>query len=396
TVDIFLIALASPIVAATAYLVGLSLLSGRRRAPDSGPPELRFAVVVPAHDEAAGIAATVKSLRALDYPPSLYRIVVVADNCKDDTAERARAAGAEVLVREDPVRRGKGYALAHGFERVLRGSEIDAVVVVDADTVVSPNLLRAFAARLDAGASAIQSDYVVRNPAASWRTLLMTIALATVNTLRSLARERLSVSVGLKGNGMCFTASLLRAVPHDAFSIVEDLEYGIRLGELGHRVHFAGEAQVSGEMPTGEQSSRTQRNRWEEGRTQMIQLHALRLLLEGLRRPSRICLDLALDLLVPPLATLLALTTTGLVASLAISLATGQLLTATWLWLGCALGLCLYALRGFQLSGTGVRGLLALAHVPAYVVWKLALLVRRPAQPSGAWVRTAREKQETL
>ena len=179
-----------------------------------GPlPRLRFDVVVPAHDEEAEIARTVESLLALDYPRELFRVVVIADNCRDHTAARAAAAGAQVMVRNEPEHRGKGYALAHAFGRSLAEDFADAVVVVDADTVVSSNLLTAFAGRFETGAAVVQADYGVRNPRSSWRTRMMTIALATFHGVRSLARERLGLSCGLRGNGMGFSRAVLRAQP---------------------------------------------------------------------------------------------------------------------------------------------------------------------------------------
>jgi cellulose synthase/poly-beta-1,6-N-acetylglucosamine synthase-like glycosyltransferase len=180
-------------------------------------------------------------------------------------------------------------------------------------------------------------------------------------------------------------------VPHDAFSVVEDLEYGIALGLAGHRVHYVAEAHVYGEMPSGEQASRSQRSRWEAGRARMVRLHAPSLLARGLRTRDRVLLDLAMDLLVPPLATLVVLTVAGLAASLALSWWAGYLLGITWLWIGCLVGLVLYGLRGWQLSGTGARGLLGLCFAPTYVVWKLVLMRRRSANAGGEWVRTARE-----
>src|SRR6185437_11934148 len=153
---------ALPVAAATGYLLVLTVKSRRREPPAYGAPRSRFAVVVPAHDEEAGIADTVRSVLAVDYPADLFEVVVVADNCTDDTAARATAAGARVLVQNDATKRGKGFALAHAFEALLGDvteKKAEAVVDIDADTVVSPNLLRAFEARLVSGAGAVQADY---------------------------------------------------------------------------------------------------------------------------------------------------------------------------------------------------------------------------------------------
>ena len=231
--ELALLALCVPVVTWSLYLAVLALLSWPPKAPVApSPPSVRFDFVVPAHNESMGIAATVKSLQDVDYPKDLFRVLVVADNCTDDTAVKAREAGAVVLERQSAELRGKGYALAHAFQKCL-AEGADAVVVVDADTLVSKNLLSAFAARLVWGNVAVQAHYGVQNPNASWRTRLMRIALSMFHQVRSIGRERLKVSAGLRGNGMCLRTSLLREAPHDAYSLVEDLEYGIRLGRKG-------------------------------------------------------------------------------------------------------------------------------------------------------------------
>ena len=217
------------------YLLLLALMSRTTLPPVCSSREVRFVVVVPAHNEERGIARTVDNLLGLDWPRDRFRALVVADNCRDATAARAAEAGAEVLVRIDPDRRGKGYALERAFEQVLSAGGADAVVVIDADTIASPNLLSAFAARLELGALAVQAEYAVLNPDASWRTRLMTLAFALFHDVRSRGRERLRLSCGLRGNGMCFASEALRRVPHRAFSLVEDIEYGIRLGLEGIR-----------------------------------------------------------------------------------------------------------------------------------------------------------------
>src|SRR5580658_4754907 len=132
TIEILLTLSSAPVLACSTYLFVLTLFS-RRLPPRSGQAETtRFVIVIPAHDEEMGIARTVKSLLSADYPHDRRRVLVVADNCTDDTADRARSAGANVLVRNEPSKRGKGYALAAAFENVLQDENADAVVVVDA------------------------------------------------------------------------------------------------------------------------------------------------------------------------------------------------------------------------------------------------------------------------
>ncbi len=402
-IDLALLAPAVPVVACTGYLFTLTALSARREPPPYPDPELRFDIVVPAHNEEQYIAATVRSLRAIDYPSDRFRVLVVADNCSDATAERARAAGATVLERNDRTKRGKGYALEHAFAQVLADAVADAVVVVDADTEVTPNLLRAFTARFGAGASAVQAAYGVRNPEASWRTRLMHIALSAFHDVRSLGRERLGVSCGLRGNGMGFRASVLKEVPHDAFSIVEDLEYGIRLGRAGHRVEYVDEARVLGEMVATEKESRSQRTRWEGGRWRFAKEQGLPLLREAFTKRDRVLLDLAADVLVPPLSYV-ALATAGGCAAAGFSvvfLRANPIVLVPWG--ASAAMLAAYVARGVVASGAGARGFVDLATAPAYVGWKLALAVKTRAErakekqngkvANDEWVRTARTNE---
>jgi 1,2-diacylglycerol 3-beta-glucosyltransferase len=383
---------ALPVLLAAGYLLLLTLFSAPRPTPADASRTARFDLIIPAHDEEAGIAATVRSLRHVDYPVELRRLIVVADNCRDETAKRAREAGAEVLERRDPERRGKGYALELAFERSLAAEFADAVVVVDADTVVSSNLLRVFSAHLGAGATAVQAHYRVRNAEASWRTRLMSIAFALFHAVRSQGRERLGLSAGLRGNGMCFTTGLLREVPHRAFSIVEDLEYGIRIGLAGHRVHYAAEAEALGDMVAGAGGSGSQRRRWEGGRFQMAREHALPLLRRAVAARSALLLDLALDLLVPPLAYLGAGAALGVAAAAGLSWIAGRPLGVLWAFAAALAALALYVARGWWLSGTGLRGLGALLYAPVYLAWKVWLGLRGGGAKAGEWVRTRRER----
>jgi 1,2-diacylglycerol 3-beta-glucosyltransferase len=383
--------LAVPAAGSSLYLLALTLLSARPRLPLRSTRTMRFDVIIPAHNEEAGIAGAVGSVLAIDWPTDCFRVVVVADNCTDATAEVAARAGAHVLVRQNVALRGKGHALAFAFNDSRERGWADAVAIIDADSRVSANLIEAMAARMEHGESAVQVHYGVSNIHASWRTRLMAIAMSAFHSVRSRARERLGLSCGIRGNGWALTHALLRQVPYTSFSLAEDLEFGVELGMQGLRVAYADEAHCDGEMVSGEKDSRSQRRRWEQGRMLILRTRTLALLKKAILSRSLVCLDLAMDLLVLPLSY---------VALNAIVLAAAGWLVAPddatsgpWFLLGvaCCAALALYVLRGWQLSNTGMRGLLELLRAPFFLAWKLAVMLR--GRRTTEWVRTNREGQ---
>jgi cellulose synthase/poly-beta-1,6-N-acetylglucosamine synthase-like glycosyltransferase len=236
----------------------------------------------------------------------------------------------------------------------------------------------------------MQAHHCVLNPQASWRTRLMAIAMTAIHQVRSRARERLGLSCGIRGNGWCVTHPLLIQVPYCAYSLAEDIEYGITLGLAGERVFYVDEAAVAGQMVSSERAARSQRERWEQGRWQLVRSRTWPLLQAAVGSGGRVCLDLALDLLVPPLSQV-AVNIVLLIGFAALAgLIDATLLSWFWLGLACAASVALYVLRGWQLSGVGWRGLVDLLRAPLFVVWKLAVLLR--ARGSGVWVRTRREQ----
>jgi cellulose synthase/poly-beta-1,6-N-acetylglucosamine synthase-like glycosyltransferase len=387
---------ALPAILASLYLLLLTLFSWRATPPAGAAARTRFDVIVPAHNEAAGIGRTIASLQKIAWPHADFRIIVVADNCTDDTAAVAAASGARVIERHDLVQRGKGYALSYAFAQSAQDHFADAVVVVDADSEASGNLLSAIAARIVRGAHAVQVHYDVLNPQASWRTRLMTIAMGAFHTVRSRARERLGLSCGIRGNGWCVTHALLAKIPYRAFSLTEDIEYGIDIGIKGYRVYYCDDAQVYGEMVSTAKSAGTQRQRWEQGRFQLIRERTWPLLRLGLSQPSLICLDLAADLLVLPLSYLglniVALAAIATVAGFATAagFADPRCYAGLLIAAGCLGCVCAYFLRGWMVSGTGWSGLKTLFFVPVFIVWKIIVMLTRGR--ADEWMRTQRER----
>lgn len=386
---LILAAVALPVVIAGGYLLLLTLLSAPLVRPEPHQRDLCFDIVVPAHNETAVIERTVRSLCAVDWPAERFRVLVVADNCDDDTAQLARTAGACVIERHDTQRRGKGYALEYGFAHSRADGRADAVVVIDADTVVSSNILAACAARIEAGAQAVMLNYGVLNPEDSWRTRMITMAYGAFHIVRSRARERLGLSCGLRGNGMCFTHALLERFPFQVYSIAEDLEYGIRLGLAGIRIHYADEAHADGEIIASERGARSQRQRWERGRFSVIRDYTGPLLADAFRQRSALSFDLAMDLLVLPLSYVVLQMGLLLLLSAIISVFMPSMLGWVWLSLALIAAVAVYVFRGWQVSGLGPTALLDLLRAPFFVIWKLVTMMRDRGRTG--WVKTERE-----
>ncbi len=382
--------------AMAAYLFALSVAAivASLRRPTKGLCRSRFAVIFPAHNEALNIENVVKDFGRVDYPSDLYELIVVADNCTDDTAELARGAGATVIERHNDELRGKGYALDYAFKRLLEKSPAyDGFVVLDADTLVSENFLQEMDAPLARGAQAIQAHYDVLNPGENWRTALMFAALAAVHLLRPLGRTLFGFSVGLKGNGMCFSRGVVKRFGWNAYSVVEDMEYGFNLCLEKIPVRFAPRAKVFAQMATGTKEATTQRIRWEGGRRAMVREWFPRLLAKGLRQRSALCLDMAADLLIPPLTVML-----GMVASLALSATSLHLAGYAPLWLPviwlAVIGLLgFYVFCGLVLNRSPAKVYQALLFTPVFIAWKLWVYVQmRLGKSMNQWIRTGRAK----
>ena len=373
-----------------------SMLSRRRPDPTNEEPLSRFLILIPAHDEESGIAATVSSCRCSDYPAERFSVLVIADNCTDRTAAVAAEAGARVVERFDSVRKSKGYAIEYLIGRLIESGEFDAleaIVVVDADTSIDPRLLRRFDARLRAGQDWIQCYYTVANPDQSWRTRLMTYAFSLFNGVLPLGQTELGSSAGLRGNGMCFSTRGLRRRPWACYGLVEDMEFSWTLRLDGESIAFEPSGKVYGAMvSSGGTAAANQRRRWEFGRSGVRRKY-----IGPLLRCNRIRLgDKLLSLCEITIPTM------GVLLSLYLMLTTLDLLTVALVpangawprWVLLAAGLImtaavgLYAISPFIAMRLPWRYAKTLAMVPAYVGWKA--LVRLGGRPK-AWVRTTRE-----
>ena len=290
-----------------------------------GPRQRRFRIAIPAHNEEAVIAGVVGDLKNLSYRPDLFTIVVIADRCTDQTADKARAAGAEVFERvEGPD--GKG-AVLRWFTDTRPMATDEALVVVDADNRVPVDFLERLSDEIDAGGHVLQAYLDVSNPDASALATASALSYWASNRMVQLARRNLGWTADLGGTGMCITAAALAAAGGFGDSLVEDQELGVRLFLSGHPVQWLHDVRIGDEKPAAVGVAIRQRSRWVTGRRQVARAFFGQLL----RRRSPASWDLALRLVQPSRMGVAALS-----AALAVASALGLALWAWWVWAAIA------------------------------------------------------------
>ena len=381
-------------------VLALAAWRGGRLAPGAGTgaghgaPSTRVTVLVPAHDEAGQITACVRSLRAQDYPAGLLEVVVVADNCTDDTAARAAAAGARVLVRTDPGARGKGRALRWAIDRLLAADDApDAVAIVDADTEAAPDFLSTLVRPFEAGAEAVQGESLLGEDG-SRAAALRAAAFLLVNRVRPAGRAALGLPCTLCGNGMLLGRDLLRRLPWDAYSSAEDVEYTLHLRAAGVGVAFARGAVVRSPAAPNRAAAAQQELRWEGGRARLARTWIPALVTRGLRRRDASLLDAAVELALPPLGLLTAAVVAGTAGSALLAAAGATPAWAVAPWAAALVATPLYVLAGLRAAGAPASAYRAMAGAAPLVAAKVLRAPRTLTFRADTWVRTERAGRE--
>lgn len=299
--NIFMISIQVLIIFVTLYYFSLSII-GMNRKPEKKDydPVSRFAIVVAAHNEEQVIAPLVENLKSLDYPPELFDIYVVADNCTDKTAFLAKKAGATVFQRFHDTKRGKGYALEWLFAKIFAlPKAYDAFVIFDADNLVKKNFLLEMNYKLCDGEKIIQGYIDSKNPFDTWVTNTFSIAFWLMNRMIQLARFNLGISNTLAGTGMCISYDVLKKLGWGAHSLTEDLEFTMKALVYGIKTSWAHDAVVYDEKPLTFMQSCRQRKRWAQGQVDVAGRYILFLIIKGFREKDWMYFDATLHLFQP-------------------------------------------------------------------------------------------------
>ncbi len=263
------VALAIPVIAFFLEIIAAVAVSRQRTAVD-GRRDGRtpIAVLVPAHNESIGILPTLTDIKRQLLPGD--RVLVVADNCSDDTAAVASAAGAQVIERRDAERVGKGYALDFGVRHF--SSDPPAIIIfVDADCGLAANSIDHLVRACTASGRPVQAQYLMVSPKnAGINSRVAEFAWRVKNWMRPLGLSHLGLPCQLMGTGMAFPWHVIRSADLAQGLIVEDLQLGLDLAKAGHAPIFCPFARVTSEFASSAAGVATQRARWEHGHIQTI------------------------------------------------------------------------------------------------------------------------------
>jgi cellulose synthase/poly-beta-1,6-N-acetylglucosamine synthase-like glycosyltransferase len=303
----------------------VAALLARRSGPVSQPRAEKddtstLAVVIPAHDEGENVVPTIRDASVQLGPRG--RVIVVADNCSDETAAIARRAGAEVLVRNEPLLVGKGYALSHAVQ-ALANEPPDHVAFVDADCRLSSHMLQRLQDACRRSGRPVQALNLMRQaPDSPIDHRLAEFFWLIRNYVRPLGLQHLGLPVQLLGTGMMFPWRIIASAPLASGHLAEDLNLGIDLARAGHAAIFIPEAGVTSFFPDSEKGTDSQRERWIGGHIRTIG-RRIPLLWEAVTTRNWAFFAIVLDVLVPPLSLLGLLLLAVLVASALLAVSAG-------------------------------------------------------------------------
>jgi cellulose synthase/poly-beta-1,6-N-acetylglucosamine synthase-like glycosyltransferase len=345
-------------------------------------------IVVPAHDEEAVIGDALRSLK--EVLGDRMQILVVADNCEDSTAQRARDEGVEVIERDDLKQRGKGYALAYAAEH-LRSDPPSVLIVMDADCRTDAASLAELVDSASRSGRPSQAINLLRpDRKASALLQLSTFGFMLKNLVRQRGLQRLANRAHLTGTGMAIPYEIFRASDRVHASIVEDLALGLELAEAGRAPMLVTAANVWSD-PSTEAGTLTQRRRWEGGFLATALRQGPREIRRGILGGHLGSIMSGLDLMIPPLALFAIVNFAALAISAGFTFALGLEWWPVLSLLGVLAIAFLAILLAWFREGREFISLGVLVRLPLYVIWKIPMylgLARRGA-PSE-WLRTGR------
>ncbi len=351
--------------------------------------KVKFLIVIPAHNEELFIQRILKSIVEQNYPVELFNIIVVADNCTDNTATIASGENIKVLIRKNTKDFGKGYAIKYALDN-SDSYDYDALFIIDADSVIDKNGLASLNRQILNGKRIIQCNNSVANPDDSWFTQLMNVARTIGNEIQEPAKEKLGLSSHLMGNGMCFTCEIIEKYGWSAFSVGEDWEYYAKIIKEGERISFAQDVRVYHQESTSLKQATPQRIRWSSGRFAVLKQYGFGLLGRGIIERNLLKFDASLPLIFPNPSLAMNFTVLGLIPSLIFFVTDGDIFWVDWFAILVLFQILIF-ISGVFYTRNKLKSFMSIFIAPLFLIWKMSIdILSLIGVGKKKWVRTKR------
>ncbi len=345
-------------------------------------------ILIPAHNEASNIGMTLSSLNS--QLTSQDRVIVVADNCTDETIKIAHEYGVTVTERNDILRKGKGYALDFGLQ-YMRTNPPEVVIFIDADCIVHPGTVEKLAKTAIFNNQPVQSSNLLKPPQPiTPRHAVSTLAFLVKNLVRQRGMQRLKLPASLTGTGMAVPWFLVNTVSFASSNIVEDKQLGLDFALAGYKPIFCEEALVTGYFPQEQKAGETQKTRWVHGHLETLRSQLPKLIKAGLLQRRIDLIAIALDLTVLPISLLMMLWFVGAIFSSFLAVILGiTWLPAITIVEGILLLIAIFS-AWMKFGRADLPGRMLLS-IPFYLFWNMGIYWSFLVKPQKVWVRTGRD-----
>lgn len=380
-----------PVLVLNVQVVSAVVFYLRKTRLDTADVNADVVVLIPAHNESINLIPTLQSIAKQKV--SMLRVLVVADNCSDDTAKVALSHGVEVIERNNQHLRGKGYALDFGIQHLKNNQAPDYVVVVDADCLLEEDALKRLINEADRTKRPVQAKYLMHVAGApSIKLKIAEFAWLLKNYVRPLGFWGWGLPCQLTGSGMVFPWCLLSEINFATGHIVEDMKLGLEFSEINAAPVFCPSATVYSFFPVSEEGIQSQRTRWEHGHLGIIVKDVPSILLKSFLHLNLNSFAMGIDLVIPPLSLMAMIlggfTSLCLTLTLLSGIFAAVLLKAITALIGFMFAIFLFWL----FFGRKVVGFVELCSVPYYILMKLPIYLGFVYRRQSEWVRSKRDK----
>ena len=358
---------------------------------DQEGDRLSVAVIVPAHNESRHALPTLECI--LSALGARDRLIVIADNCTDDTASVARQTGAEVIERNEPDRHGKSYALAYGVD-YLRPNPPDVVLIIDSDCLLSDGGIQAAVAECGRFGRPVQMRYLIHSEeGAGLKSRIVAFAMIMKNWVRPLGTFRLGGVCHLMGSGMALPWRLVESTEFASGSLVEDLVLGIDLAKQGHCPRYLSTAHVNSKFSKNDQTVHVQKKRWEHGHLATLFSQLPALLACAIRQRNPGLFVLAMDLMIPPVALYFLILLALLVVSCGVALSGADSHAMLYVAVTAVASFGISIIVGWLYFARHLLSIREIFMTPIYVAWKIPIYIAFFLKKRSGWIRTKRRDE---